>query len=63
MVRGSGNSAVVAGGISEALITTAAGLMVAIPALIMHRYFHRRIDTIVLGLEQETLKLVDAHPE
>lgn len=60
MIQGTGNAAVLAGGISEALITTAAGLSVAIPALIMHRYFHRRVDTIVLGLEQETLKLVDA---
>jgi len=60
MIQGTGNAAVLAGGISEALITTAAGLSVAIPALIMHRYFHRRIDTIVLSLEQETLKLVDA---
>ncbi len=60
MIQGTGNAAVLAGGISEALITTATGLSVAIPALIMHRYFHRRVDTIVLGLEQETLKLVDA---
>ncbi|MGK0442713.1 MAG: biopolymer transport protein ExbB [Pseudohongiellaceae bacterium] len=60
MLEGTGNAAVLAGGISEALITTAAGLSVAIPALIMHRYFLRRIDTIVITLEQETIKLVDA---
>ena len=47
-------------GISEALITTAAGLSVAIPALILHRYFQRRIDGIVVQLEQQSLKLVDA---
>lgn len=58
--NGTGNVALLAGGISEALITTAAGLSVAIPALMMHRYFSRRIDTIVVTLEQETLKLVDA---
>jgi biopolymer transport protein ExbB len=60
MVRGTGNASVLAGGISEALVTTAAGLSVAIPALIMHRYFTGRIDGIVVGLEQETIKLVDA---
>ena len=60
MIQGTGNAAVLAGGISEALITTAAGLSVAIGALVMHRYFVRRIDDIVVGLEQETLKLVDA---
>lgn len=60
MLQGTGNAAVLAGGISEALITTAAGLSVAIPALIMHRFFSRRIDTVVVTLEQETIKLVDA---
>ena len=52
--------ATVAPGISEALITTAAGLSVAIPALVMHRYFVGKIDGIVVELEQETIKLVDA---
>lgn len=60
MAQGTGNASVLAGGISEALITTAAGLSVAIPALVMHRYFVGRIDEIVIGLEQETIKLVDA---
>ncbi len=60
MLQGTGNAGVLAGGISEALITTAAGLSVAIPAIIMHRYFTRRIDTVVVTLEQETIKLVDA---
>lgn len=60
MVQGAGNAQVLAGGISEALITTAGGLTVAIPALIMHRFYHRRIDTIVVDLEQQTIKLVDA---
>jgi biopolymer transport protein ExbB len=60
MQQGTGNAGVLAGGISEALITTAAGLSIAIPALIMHRYYVRRIDGIVIALEQETVKLVDA---
>ena len=38
---GTGNANAIAGGISEALLTTAAGLIVAIPALVMHRYLHR----------------------
>ena len=60
MTQGTGNASALAGGISEALITTAAGLTVAIPALVMHRYFTGRIDGIVVELEQETIKLVDA---
>ncbi len=59
-IQGTGNANALAGGISEALITTAAGLVVAIPSLVMHRYFTGKIDTIVVGLEQETIKLVDA---
>ncbi len=58
--HGVGNPTVLAGGIAEALITTAAGLSVAIPALIMHRYFVGKIHGIVVTLEQETIKLVDA---
>ncbi len=59
MAQGSGNAGVLAGGISEALVTTAAGLMVAIPALICFRVFQRRIDEIVVFMEQEAVKLVD----
>jgi biopolymer transport protein ExbB len=60
MVQGTGNPNALAGGISEALITTAAGLCVAIPAYACHRFFVRRVDTLVLALEQESGKLVDA---
>lgn len=60
MVEGTGNAGVLAGGISEALITTAAGLTVAIPAMILHRFFQRRVDTIVVTMEEEAVKLVDA---
>lgn len=60
MIKGTGDAQILAGGISEALITTAAGLSVAIPALVLHRYFQRRIDGIVVQLEQQSLKLVDA---
>ena len=58
-LEGAGNAAALAGGISEALITTAAGLTVAIPALIFHRYFLRRVDEIVVDMEQDSLRLVE----
>jgi len=48
-----------AGGISEALITTAAGLSVAIPSLMFHRYFEGRVVELVLKMEEEALKLVE----
>ena len=60
MIEGTGNAAVLAGGISEALITTAAGLTVAIPALICHRYFERRVDSLVVDMEDQAIKLIDA---
>lgn len=60
MLQGTGNAGALAGGISEALITTAAGLCVAIPAYMFHRMFMRRVDSLVLNLEQESIKLVDA---
>ncbi len=60
MVEGTGNAGVLAGGISEALITTAAGLCVAIPAMICHRFFERRVDSLVVEMEDQAIKLVDA---
>jgi biopolymer transport protein ExbB len=60
MLQGTGNANALAGGISEALITTAAGLSVAIPTYMFHRFFSRKVDSLVLGLEQESIKLVDA---
>ncbi len=55
---GIGNAAALAGGIAEALITTAAGLTVAIPSLFFYRFFHRRVDELVEQMEQEAIKLV-----
>ncbi|WP_164743789.1 MotA/TolQ/ExbB proton channel family protein [Saccharospirillum alexandrii] len=60
MVQGSGNTGVLAGGISQALITTAAGLSVAIPAVIFHRALTRRVDDLLVIMEQDSAKLVDA---
>jgi len=60
MISGTGNAGVLAGGISQALVTTAAGLTIAIPAMIFHRSFERKIDGIVVELEQQSSRLVDA---
>ena len=51
--HGVGNPSVLAGGISEALITTAAGLSVAIPSLIFYRYFRGKVDELVIKMEEE----------
>lgn len=59
MVVGTGQASMLAGGISEALVTTAAGLLIAIPALICHRILQRRVDELVVYMEQEAIKLVD----
>jgi len=59
MLEGAGNANVLAGGISQALITTAAGLSVAIPAIMFHRFFQRRVDELVMIMEQEAVKLVE----
>jgi biopolymer transport protein ExbB len=56
---GVGDPTLLAGGISEALITTAAGLSVAIPTVIFYRYLKRKIDELVVGMEQEAMKLVE----
>jgi len=58
--QGVGNPAALAGGIATALITTAAGLTVAIPALIGYRYYRNRVDTLVVDMEKEAIKLVEA---
>jgi len=49
----------VAGGISEALITTAAGLIVAIPSLVMYHYLRSKVRVLALELEEVALKLLD----
>jgi biopolymer transport protein ExbB len=61
--HGVGNPGVLAGGISEALITTAAGLSVAIPALIGYRYLRGRVDGLVIDMEKEAMKLLEAIAE
>ncbi len=58
--HGVGNPAVLADGISQALITTAAGLSVAIPALIGYRYLRGRVDALVVEMEKEVLQFIEA---
>jgi len=57
--HGAGDVNSLAGGISQALITTAAGLLVAIPSLMFYRYFRGRIDELVVVMEQEAIKLIE----
>jgi biopolymer transport protein ExbB len=57
--QGVGNPAVLAGGISEALITTAAGLVVAIPSLIAYRYLRGRVDGLVVLIEKESIRFIE----
>lgn len=56
---GVGDPTVLAGGISEALITTAAGLSVGIPSLMFHRYFRGRINELTIDMEQQALRFLD----
>lgn len=58
--KGVGDPTVLAGGISEALITTAAGLTVAIPSLIGYRYLRGRVDALVVQMEKEAVTLMEA---
>lgn len=57
--QGVGDPAILAGGISEALVTTAAGLAVAIPSLMFYRYFRAHVDELALEMEDEALKMVE----
>lgn len=57
--QGAGSPGALSGGISKALITTAAGLAVAIPSLMFYRYFRGRVDMLVVRMEQEATKMVE----
>jgi len=58
-VQGIGNPAPLAGGIAEALITTAAGLSVAIPTLVGHRFLKDKANTLVFEMEEDSIRIVD----
>jgi len=57
--QGVGTPITLGAGISEALITTAAGLSVAVPMILLHRYLSSRVEHILLELEESTMQIVD----
>jgi biopolymer transport protein ExbB len=59
-VVGSGKPEMLADGISQALITTAAGLTVAIPALIAYNYYNKKIDNVVNEIEKITVEFINS---
>ena len=59
MTHGIGDPNMMAGGIAEALIDTVTGLGIAIPAMFFYRYFHSRVDELVITMEQEAMKMVE----
>jgi len=58
-LQGVADPSSLAGGISEALITTAAGLVVAIPAFVMYRYLRNRVDSLVVEMEEISVRMVE----
>lgn len=59
MVSGVGDPLKMAGGIGEALVCTASGLCVAIPAYFFHRYFRGRVNDLVIDMEKQVIALTD----
>jgi biopolymer transport protein ExbB len=57
--QGVGTPATLGGGISEALITTAAGLTIAIPVILAHRFLSSRVEQLALEMEEFAVRLVD----
>lgn len=59
MLYGNTDATHLAGGIAQALLTTAGGLMVAIPAVFFHRFLLRRTEEITVAMERSAVRLVD----
>jgi biopolymer transport protein ExbB len=59
MISGVGDANVLAGGISQALITTAAGLTVAIPSYFFYRFFRGMVAEYVISMEEKAIRLID----
>lgn len=57
--HGAGNPMELSAGIGQALITTAAGLTIAIPSLMLHRYLRGKVESLVIDMEQEAIKMVE----
>lgn len=58
--QGVGSPTELAGGISQALVTTAFGITIAVPSLIFHRYFRGKINDYAIEMEKEAIKLISA---
>ncbi|MBW1921271.1 MAG: MotA/TolQ/ExbB proton channel family protein [Deltaproteobacteria bacterium] len=58
-VQGVGNPAPLAGGIAEALITTAAGLSVAIPTLVCYRILRDKAESLIFEMEENSIQLLE----
>jgi biopolymer transport protein ExbB len=58
-IQGGGNPAALAGGIAEALITTATGLCVAIPTLVCHRILKDKAESLIFEMEENSIKIVE----
>ena len=63
LTSGIGDANQLAGGIGQALISTAAGLVVAIPALVFHRYLRGRVTEYIVEMEKQAIALLDALDE
>ena len=58
MVFGTGDARLLSGGISEALVTTEYGLIIAIPTLLLYAYFSRKVKKIIHSVEQVTVEFI-----
>jgi biopolymer transport protein ExbB len=58
-VQGVGNPGLLAGGIAEALVTTASGLCVAIPALVCYRVLKDRTESLIFEMEEHSMKIIE----
>lgn len=58
--QGTANTQALSGGIAVALITTVTGLMIAIPTLILYRYFRGKVDDLVVRMEADAMKMIGA---
>ncbi len=59
VTEGTGNAQLLAGGISQAMLTTAFGLLVAIPTLVFHNYFSKKVDLLLVDMERHSLILFE----
>ena len=63
MAEGGGNPSMLAGGIAEALITTATGLCVAIPVLVGYRILKDKAESLIFEMEESSIKIIEIMEE